>query len=294
MKFIILTIALFISIISSGQVHVKGLTLDHKRNILPGCYINEIGRVNSTQSDKNGQFSIQVQNDSSKIEFSFVGTKTLIIKVDSINRDSYNAILNLDEKAEFIVYAPGPPYIEIGYRGLIQNQPWGIHLDYSTWGDRFRSHLDINTIDLTNYFYSFEIGPYRFGRSKLFNYFNPYLKGLILQSNSDLFLCNRFYIMRNIVLNIGAGNDRRENSHDNLIFLTGIKTFINLPLPILTNYFSLDFFYNQNHIDWISSFYTELYNKNYRNLSIGIGYQKYFNQKDIILNLNYKYYFIKR
>jgi len=277
-----------------GQVTIKGYIQNENGVVIPGCVIRESGSTNGTFSNQNGQFTIQVQNNSSIIEISNLGFNPLAIKVDSINHDNLCITLKEYIPDEVYIIAPNPPYIELGYRGLIANQPLGLHIGYSTWGDKFRSSLDISTSDLTMNFYSFEIGPYRFGKSKFYKIINLYVKGLVLQTNSDIFICNRFYIWDNFTINVGIGNDYRNHLENQLIFLTGIKGFLGLPLPFLTNYYSLDFAYNRYELYWSIFLYTEFYKKNYKNLSLGVGYQKFYDQKDVVVNLNYKYYLFKR
>lgn len=293
----ILTLFIFLTSVSAtGQISIKGNVTDNIGNRISGCYIHEIGTTNKTISDQNAQFMIQVLNNSAILEFSFIGYKTLKVKIDTINTLEFNAVLTFEEYDidEIIAIAPSPPYIELGYLGQFNHKPIGAHLEYSKYGDKFRSNLDFATNNFKNNFYSYEIGPYRFGKSKLYDYLNLYVKGLINKSNYDFLFCNRFYFSRQSSLNIGVGTNKMSYQNSSIIFLTGIKYYIGLPFPFFTNYISFDFIYNRQTFDWIGSLYTELYNKKYKNLSVRFGYQSILNDHDFVLNINYKHYFLKK
>jgi len=280
-----------------SQVEFSGTVVDEEDNVVIGTSITEMKTNNGTISDKDGKFKIIVQNSSSNIKFEFIGYKTLIIKVDTVNQTNFKAVLH--EKSfdnDFVMYAPIPRGFGIGYYGLTSNQPIGFQLSYWTGAGKFRSYFNFATRNLKSNYYDFEIGPYGLSYYGIERYLSPYLKGIILQENnivkSKTLLCDRICIS-NSVFHAGVGVETNTNMSGKIIFLAGLKQYLHfLPRnPFFSTSIACDFLFNGYSFDYMSGLNVEFYNRNYKNISVGVGYQSVFNQKDFVINLNYKHYF---
>lgn len=297
LRSLISLIALISALNVYSQREFSGIVVDKEDNAMIGTAITETTTNNGTISDKDGKFKIIVQNSSSKIKFKYIGYKTLIIKVDTVNQTNFKAILQEDSlDNDFVMYVPLPRGFGIGYYGLTSNQPLGFQLSYWTGAGKFRSYFNYATRNFESNYYDFEIGPYGLSYYGIEKYLSPYLKGIILHENnvvkSKTLLCDRICIS-NSVFHAGVGVENTTNMSGKIIFLVGLKQYLNL-LPrnlFFSTSIACDFLFNGYSFDYISGLNIEFYNRNYKNISVGVGYQSVFNQKDLVLNLNYKHYF---
>ncbi|MFZ4457213.1 MAG: carboxypeptidase-like regulatory domain-containing protein [Bacteroidales bacterium] len=292
-------IALISSLNIYSQIEFSGTVVDKENNVMIGTSISETIN-NRTISDKDGKFKIIAQNSSSKIKFEYIGYKTLVVKIDTINQTNYKAVLH--EKSldnDFVIYAPIPRGFGIGYYGLTSNQPIGFQLSYWTGAGKFQSYFNFATRNPKSNYYDFEIGPYGLSYSGITKYLSPYLKEIILQQNnvvkSKTLLCDRICIS-NSVFHAGVGVETETNMSEKIIFLAGLKQYLNfLPLnPFFSTSIACDLSFNGYSFDYISGLKVEFYNRNYKNISVGVGYQSVYSQKDLVINLNYKHYFTGR
>jgi len=141
-----------------------------------------------------------------------------------------------------------------------------------------------------------DIMPYRLYR---FKYLNFYLKGFINQQgnsfNSKYLVCEYFHLIANFGLNLGTGVSFQNFANPDLTFLTGFRKYFScMPINFFKTYLSFDLLINKKYLDWISSIYVELYDRDYKKFTFSFGYQSIFNKEDLMLNLNYKYYFYDR
>ena len=75
-----LTLLLIIPLLSSAQMTVSGVVTDQKTgDALPGVNVLVVGTKNGTSSDFDGKFRLQNVPKDAKIEFSYVGYKTVIL-----------------------------------------------------------------------------------------------------------------------------------------------------------------------------------------------------------------------
>lgn len=299
LRSLLLLISLLFAFDTYSQIEFSGTVVDREGNILIGTSITEIATSNKTISDSNGKFRISVKNNSSKIKFEYIGYETFIVKLDTINQTDFKVILNgksiLDN---FVIYVPSPSGFGIGYYGLVSNQPIGFQLSYWTGADRFHSYFNYATKKLQSNYYDFEIGPYGLSYFGIEKYLSPYLKGIIFQEKSivksKILLCDRISFS-NSVFHAGIGIEKSSNKSDKVIFLAGVKQYLNLPPNVFfSTSIVCDFLFNGYSFDYISALDIELYNKNYKNIFVEVGYQSVFNQKDFVVNLNYKYYFTRK
>ena len=67
------------------QRSVSGNVSDSDGNGLPGASVLEVGTTNGTTTDFDGNFSLELENDDSDLEISFIGFETQIVSTDSDN-----------------------------------------------------------------------------------------------------------------------------------------------------------------------------------------------------------------
>ncbi|HTG66947.1 MAG TPA: carboxypeptidase-like regulatory domain-containing protein, partial [Flavobacterium sp.] len=72
---------LLFSVMSIGQNTIKGTVSDSKKEPLIGVNVIVKGTKIGTVSDSNGNYSINVSNKQSEIEFSYLGFTTKLVKV---------------------------------------------------------------------------------------------------------------------------------------------------------------------------------------------------------------------
>ncbi|MEP0365538.1 MAG: carboxypeptidase-like regulatory domain-containing protein [Cyclobacteriaceae bacterium] len=283
-----------------SQIKITGTVLDKTNSSpLPGVTITEAKTRNKVISGINGEFQITLKNYHSNMTFEYLGYLTQIISVDSFKTTANIVNLEIDDESleEIIIIAPNPPYLELGYLGLMANQPYGIHAEYSTWGDKFRCYLNYTTNLESSSFVAAQIGPIRNGKSKAYNIFNPFVRyyGMI-ESNEPInliFLNNQFYFDRIGAIKLGVGIEQSNNSETGTSFLLGYRLHFQRA-GFLNSYVEADAILTQSGLGWESKLYFELYNKEYKNLSFGVGHLRIFEQSALVVNLNYKHYFLKR
>jgi len=298
--FIIAVFSLFLSININSQVNFSGFVFDSSGEPLPGAFIEDFSnKRNSTVSNITGQFNIQLASESSIIKISFIGYESMVIRIDTANRINYKFKLSesKNKSRNIVVIAPNPSAIEFGYYGLINSHPIGAHFEYFSRADIFQTYLNYANDGLKNNYFEFELGPYRLGSYENWKYYRPYFKGVIDEAKSNLLFCNEFGLrniglVADLGLDVGVGINNMNYNQSKIIFLTGIRKYLNLPFPFFISYFKFDIIYNKSHCDYLSNLYIELYNKNYRKLTFNLGYQSIFDKKDFVLGLNYKYYFL--
>ena len=88
-KIILIVTALLFSVITMGQITVKGKVLDIKKEPVVGSNVVLKGSKINTVTDFDGNYSITVPNKQSEIEFSFIGFTSKVIKVGE------NTIINV-------------------------------------------------------------------------------------------------------------------------------------------------------------------------------------------------------
>ena len=88
-KTIWIVAALLFSVITIGQIRVKGQVLDIKKEPIVGANVVMKGSKINTVTDFDGNYSITVPNKESEIEFSFIGFTSKLIKVGE------NTIINV-------------------------------------------------------------------------------------------------------------------------------------------------------------------------------------------------------
>jgi hypothetical protein len=299
MKYLYFILLGHISINIYSQIIIKGKVTDSSNFDLPGVIIKEENTKNKTTTDLYGLFEISVKNDSSILDFSSIGYLTKKINVNEVSKDTTHIILfeNNSNLEDIIIIAPDPPSIEIGYFGLIPSRPIGLRLNLSkTWGYNFYGNFEYaSNLKGKNYYY-FSVAPYYSFKYKILNsYFDGYINRDDTITYVSLFLCKSIKLIDNLVLNLGVGPSYLNNSNPKVAYFTGLTKYIAcLPLKFFKTYFAIDFLYNQKYIDWYSYLYVELYDREYKKLTFSIGYKSLFKTNDLMLNINYKYYFYDR
>lgn len=98
------------------MIRVTGKTIDNT-GALPWVNIFELGTSNSTQSDDNGNFAIDVNNAASQLKFSFVGYAPVTLTASEV---LFGKIVELAVDSELLneVVVPGKPKPKNGFPWL--------------------------------------------------------------------------------------------------------------------------------------------------------------------------------
>ena len=279
----------------SQQKGINGFVIDNNGDTLVGAAVKLKGSREFTIADKSGRFSIISDKSPFIIEISFIGYKTLIVNKDTLKQDFQKFVLS-EKKSEIndlAIIAPSPSGFCVGYFGLLSNEPYGANIAYWTRASRLSIKIKYAT-DLKNSFIDAEIGPYGLPYTNEGKYLSPYIKEILLDKektiNSKTLVGNRF-ILGSTSLYGGIGYEFKSNNDGKIIFQTGLKQNLGLPLKIFMNsYISCDLFFNGYSFDYSGSLNIEFYNNYYKTIALGIGYQSVFSQKDITASIIYKWY----
>ena len=80
LRLYLLSLLLIVPLLSSAQMSVSGIVTDQKTGeLLPGVNILVLGSKNGTSTDFDGKFVLQNVPKDAKIEFSYIGYKTLVL-----------------------------------------------------------------------------------------------------------------------------------------------------------------------------------------------------------------------
>jgi len=93
-RFLFLSLFFFTTFISYAQINVRGKVTDTKGEPLIGVNVTVKGTNQGTVTDNEGMFSLQVPNENSVLEFSYVGFKTMEIPLNG--QTSLNVTMNED------------------------------------------------------------------------------------------------------------------------------------------------------------------------------------------------------
>jgi TonB-linked SusC/RagA family outer membrane protein len=95
LKTILFFTTLLFSVMSFGQIIIKGSVTDSKKEPLIGVNVVLKSTNKSTVSDMNGNYSISVPNKQSEIEFSYIGFNSKLVKVG--DKTTINILLESSE-----------------------------------------------------------------------------------------------------------------------------------------------------------------------------------------------------
>jgi hypothetical protein len=280
-----------------GQFTIKGTVLSKDDSLaLPGVIVKEVNSRNSTISDINGQFHLNVRNSQIFLAFEFVGFRTQLISADSLNSMAKIVYLEIDNEPleEIVIFAPNPPYLELGYFGRFSNQPFGFQGEYSTSADKFRCSVNYSSDMGSNSFISAKVGSYRNRKYKIDPCVSFYRRAQSSEHLSLIFVNNQLNVQSGVI-KLGAGFDQL-NKSAGASFLFGYRFYFSFFrfLNTYMSYMDTDLFWTKKGIGWDGKMYFDLYNKDYKNLSFAIGHQRVFDQSSLVININYKYYFLDR
>ena len=82
------------------QRTITGNVTDSDGNPLPGASVVEVGTANGTSTDFDGNYSLELENDSASLQFSFIGFESQTVAVgnsDNVNVSLAEADSSLDE-----------------------------------------------------------------------------------------------------------------------------------------------------------------------------------------------------
>mgnify|MGYP001156955016 FL=1 len=82
------------------QRTITGNVTDSDGNPLPGASVVEVGTSNGTSTDFDGNYSLELENDSASLQFSFIGFESITVAVgdsDTVNASLSEADSSLDE-----------------------------------------------------------------------------------------------------------------------------------------------------------------------------------------------------
>ena len=91
---------------SSQKKVVKGVVTDENNQPLAGVNVVEQGTTNGTITDMNGNYSLELSDPNAVLQFSFIGSKTIMQKVG--NQTSINVVLQEDSQTLSEVVVVGP------------------------------------------------------------------------------------------------------------------------------------------------------------------------------------------
>ena len=94
---VLTSILLLFGVFAFSQKQISGSVTDESGVPLPGAAIVESGTNNGTSSDFDGKFTINLENDDSKLEISYIGYKTE--SFDTSNVNTIDAILLIDSSS---------------------------------------------------------------------------------------------------------------------------------------------------------------------------------------------------
>ncbi|MEC8599072.1 MAG: TonB-dependent receptor [Bacteroidota bacterium] len=94
---VLTSILLLFGVFAFSQNQISGLVTDESGVPLPGAAIVEEGTNNGTSSDFDGKFTINLENDDSKLEISYIGYKTGIFDTSNVN--TIDAVLFIDSSS---------------------------------------------------------------------------------------------------------------------------------------------------------------------------------------------------
>lgn len=120
-RFLFLSLFFFVTIIlPAQQINVRGKVTDTKSEPLIGVNVIVKGTNQGTVTDNEGMFSLQVPNENSVLEFSYVGFKTIEIQLNG--QTSLNVTMNEDtEILEEVVVVGYGTQKKINLTGAVQN-----------------------------------------------------------------------------------------------------------------------------------------------------------------------------
>lgn len=128
MKLFASVLLLTIAVSAFGQITVTGVvTAEGEIGGLPGVNVVEAGSNNGTVTDVDGRFSLQCKTSNPKIEFSFVGYKTVAVVAGT---EPLSIMLELDHEMldqPSMMYSP-PLYTEFGVNSGVIHTPFGINI----------------------------------------------------------------------------------------------------------------------------------------------------------------------
>ncbi|WP_317664176.1 TonB-dependent receptor [Maribacter sp. TH_r10] len=90
-----------------SQTIVKGTVVDQDKTPVPGVNIVEKGTTNGVSTDFNGNYQIQVVNNSATLEFSYIGFVTQTIPIANRNQIDITLIENVSELDEVVLVGYG-------------------------------------------------------------------------------------------------------------------------------------------------------------------------------------------
>ncbi|MFT7030971.1 MAG: TonB-linked SusC/RagA family outer membrane protein [Marinoscillum sp.] len=90
-----------------GQQVIRGKVVDSNNVELPGVTIREIGTINGTISDLDGNYSLGTANANASLSFTFVGFIDSIVKIGSRSEVNVTLLEDVTELGEVVVTALG-------------------------------------------------------------------------------------------------------------------------------------------------------------------------------------------
>ena len=313
MKILINCILILFSLIINvdkfyGQTNIKGF-VKNKNGDGISAMIEDLKGGEFFICNDSGYFNITLPEKSSVIEFSANFYLPVRVDIDTIDANDLRIKMVYDSRSsckEIIMIAPDPPFIEIGYFGRLNNNPFGIHTSIGGWGSKHNLSFDYATKDLNSNNYlnlSYFPGIIDFKKNRKFNtLIKPYLTGTYSKFDTLVILraliCNSSWIVNFISINYGVGLTHSNSSK--AIYNIGLTKRFHLPsinpyVPLFyQSYLKLDFFANNETLDWVGKLYFEFYNSSYRRLSFAVGYESIYGYQDFVLNINFKNYIFSR
>ncbi len=129
MRQIVLSILIVaVTFTAFGQRTIEGeVRLKNDYSALPGVNVIEKGTNNRVNSNQDGKFKITCTSSNPKLEFSFIGLKTIEV---TVNKDYLTVYLETDEeqlkeKTRFGIY---PEYTSIGFNCGLNYTPIGVNI----------------------------------------------------------------------------------------------------------------------------------------------------------------------
>ena len=85
--------------VTTQDFQISGSVTDSDGTPLPGASILEVGTENGTSTDFDGNFIIELENETAELQISFIGFKSQTINVDSSDSDVISVILLTDKSS---------------------------------------------------------------------------------------------------------------------------------------------------------------------------------------------------